>query len=395
MINEAEVMVIGGGVHGASAAYHLAKAGRQVILVEKGTIGSGSSGASGGIIRSHYSTEPMVRLAHRAARLWPHLEIELGHPVDFVRNGLIVAVSEADAESMTRFVRMQQRVGVETDLIQPEAISRLIPEFEPDGLALAAYEAQAGYADPYSTAVAFASKAQELGAQICTQTTVTAIAANGPGDRCVVTDHGSVRTPLIVNCAGAWASRIAGMLGVDLPVRPGYLQMVAFNPHYPHWGQHSPTWLDMCTMTYCRPDAAGLMLAGGGLSENTVLEGQAIDPDAYPSRPPVIFEAEIHDNLIRRCPWGQRMSRVRSWSGPDGNSPDFHLLFGAVPGVDGYLQVVGGSGNSFKLAPATGEAIAEYVTTGRCTHLDLQAFSITRFAENRPFRGGYQMHIIG
>lgn len=89
------------------------------------------------------------------------------------------------------------------------------------------------------------------------------------------------------------------------------------------------------------------------------------------------------------------MSRVRSWSGPDGNSPDFHLIFGPVPGVRGYLQIVGGSGNSFKLSPVTGEAIAEFATTGRCSFLDVDAFSIMRFAENRPFRGGYHMHIIG
>jgi len=137
------------------------------------------------------------------------------------------------------------------------------------------------------------------------------------------------------------------------------------------------------------------MLAGGGLAENTSMESEAIDPDDYPSRPSAIFEVEIHDNLVRRCPWGQRMSRVRSWSGPDGNSPDFHLIFGPVPGVNGYLQIVGGSGNSFKLAPATGEAIAEHVATGECSYVDLAAFGITRFAEKRAFRGGYQMHIIG
>jgi glycine/D-amino acid oxidase-like deaminating enzyme len=119
-----------------------------------------------------------------------------------------------------------------------------------------------------------------------------------------------------------------------------------------------------------------------------------VDPDAYPSRPPVEFEAEIGENLTRRCPWAA-LTRVRSWARPDGNSPDFHLIVGPVPGVPGYFQVVGGSGNSFKLSPATGEAVAEWVTTGTCTYLDLEAFSITRFAEGRPFRGKYKMHIIG
>jgi sarcosine oxidase, subunit beta len=393
MVHDAEVVIIGGGVHGASAAYHLAKAGKQAALVEKRTIGSGSSGASGGIIRCHYSNESMVRLADRAAKLWPHLEAELGHPVDYVRNGLIVAVTANDAGNMERIVQMQQRVGVETGIISPEEIRRWIPEFGLNGLALAAYEGQAGHADPYSTAVAFANKARELGVEIYTNTTVTGIDVNGSAVHHVITDKGSIRTPLVINCAGAWAPRIAQMIGTELPVEPGLLQMVAFNPQYPGWNRSSPTWVDMTTMTYCRPDAAGLMLAGGGLAENTSIDNE-VDPDNYPSHPPAVFEAEIHDNLVRRCPWGQKMSRVRSWSGPDGNSPDFHLIIGPVPGINGYLQVVGGSGNSFKLAPATGEAIAEYVTTGRCSYVDLHAFSITRFAESRHFRSGYQMHIV-
>lgn len=395
MVREADVVIIGGGVHGASASYYLSKAGKHVVLIERRTIGSGSSGASGGIIRCHYSNEPVVRLADRAAKLWPRLEAELGYPVDYMRNGLIVAVAAADTENMKRIVQMQQRVGVETQIVNPEEIRRWIPEFNPHELALTAYERQAGYADPYATAVAFANKARDLGAEICTNATVTGIEVNGSAVRRVITDKGSIRTPLIVNCAGPWASRIAQMMGIVLPVEPGLLQMVAFNPHYPGWNRNSPTWVDMTTMTYCRPDAAGLMLAGGGLMENTSLASESINPDDYPSRPPALFEAEIHDNLICRCPWGQNMSRVRSWSGPDGNSPDFHIIFGEVPGVTGYLQVVGGSGNSFKLAPATGEAVAEYVTTGRCSYVDLHAFSITRFAENRSFRGGYQMHIVG
>ena len=109
MIAQADVVVIGGGVHGASAAYHLARARKQVALIEKRTIASASSGASGGIIRCHYSNPAMVRLAHRAAERWPALAAELGAPVDYVNNGLIVAVAgAADAAHLERAVRMQQ-----------------------------------------------------------------------------------------------------------------------------------------------------------------------------------------------------------------------------------------------------------------------------------------------
>jgi len=393
VIAEAEVVVIGGGVHGASAAYHLAKGGKHAALFEKKSIGAGSSGTSGGIIRCHYSNESMVRLAHRAAELWPHLEAELGRPVDYVRNGFIAAVSPQDRANMERNVGMQQRLGVRTELVPIDGVRRWIPEFQADGLALAAYEAEAGYADPYATAAAFAARAGKLGAAIVTGVAVTGIDVDGSTVRGVVTERGPVRAALVVNCAGPWAAPVARMAGITLPVRPGLLQMVAFNPQFPGWTRTSPTWVDMSTMTYCRPDAAGYMLAGGGMAENQSLAAEEIDPDEGPARPPALFEAEIHDKLVRRCAWARKMSRVRSWSGPDGTSPDFHLIFGPVPGVRRYLQVVGGSGNSFKLSPATGEAVAEYVATGRCSYLDVEAFSITRFSENRTFRGGYHMHI--
>ena len=393
MIAETDVVVIGAGVHGASAAYHLARAGKSVALLERRTIGSGSSGASGGIIRSHYSTRSMIRLAHRAATRWPALAEELGRPVDYVRNGLVVVVDADDASVMEEVVATQRHIGVETSTIPPSGISRWIPDFNTAGVGLAAYEAQAGYADPYSSAVAFAQRARELGAEVYQETAVTGI-EDGGAARTVVTDRGRIRTPLVVNCAGAWAPAIARMVGVELPVRPGLLQMTAFDPRDGRWHRGSPTWLDLTTMTYCRPDAAGYMLAGGGKAENAVIDTEVIDPDAYPTRPPVEFEAEIGDNLTYRCPWA-KLTRVRSWAGPDGNSPDFHLIVGTVPGVRGYFQVVGGSGNSFKLSPATGEAVAEYVTTGTCTYLDLHAFSITRFSEGRAFHGRYRMHIIG
>lgn len=395
MRSEAEVVVVGGGVHGASAAYHLARDGRQVVLVEKAAVGAGASGQSGGIVRCHYSNETMVRLAHRAAQRWPELEAELGAPVGYVRNGTIVTVTAEDADNMRRIVRMQQRVGVDTDLISPAEVRRWIPDFNPDGLALAAYEAQGGYADPYATAAAFARKARDLGAEVLTGVEVTGIEMEGGAVRAVTTTRGTIRTPLVVNCAGAWAPRIARMVGVDLPVRPSLLEMAAFNPRHPGWTATSPTWLDLSTMTYCRPDSAGCMLAGGGQAENVAMETREPDPDGHHPRPSDRFEAELYENLTLRCPWAEGMRRVRSWSGVDGASPDYHLIFGPVPGVRGYLQVVGGSGNSFKLCPATGEAVAEVVATGRATWLDLDAFSLARFAENRPFRGGYRMHIIG
>lgn len=395
MRKRADVVIIGAGVHGASAAYHLAKAGREVVVLEQKEVGSGASGQSGGIIRCHYSTEPMVRLALRAAQLWPGLEDELGAPVDFVNNGLIMMVAAADAETMKSVVVMQKELGMDVDVIGLGEARELLPGLNPEGLALACLERVAGYADPYATATAFGRKARATGAEIHPNTPVRGIRVERGAVRGVITDEGEIATSIVINAAGAWAGRVGRLAGVELPVQPGNLQMAAFRPDHPSWRATSPTWVDITQMTYARPDTGGLMLCGGGLMENQAWEASLPDPDNPPTRPDDLFEAEMAENLGRRLPWVAGKPMVRSWCALDGSTPDFHLIFGEHPQVKGFINIAGGSGNSFKLSPATGEAAAELITTGRCTYLDLKAFSVARFAEGRPFRGRYQMHIVG
>lgn len=395
MQKQADVVIIGAGVHGASAAYHLAKAGREVVVLEQKEIGGVASGRSGGIIRCHYSTEAMVRLALRAAQLWPGLDKQLGHPVDFVQNGLIMMVDEQDAETLKRVVAMQKRLGMNTDVISMGEAQGLVPGLNPDGLALASFERDAGYADPYTAATAFGRAARAAGATLHANTAARAIRVENGKVTAVATDEGEIKTSVVINAAGAWADRVAAMAGIDLPVTPGNLQMCGFEPNYTGWTSKTPTWVDMPKMTYARPDTGGLVLCGGGLGENESWEEEKPNPDSPPSKPTDLFEAEMAENLGERIPWIVGRPMVRSWCGLDGSSPDFHLIFGEHPQVKGFINIVGGSGNSFKLSPATGEAVTELLTTGSCTYLDQHAFSVTRFAENRPFRGMYRMHIVG
>ncbi|MEW6044937.1 MAG: FAD-binding oxidoreductase [Bacillota bacterium] len=394
-MRSADVVIIGAGVHGASAAYHLAKAGKEVLLLEKTHPGSGASGVSGGIIRCHYSNESMVRLAHRAAERWPSLADELGGPTDYVHNGLIMLVAPEDADTLRRVVEMQQRLGVRTRVIELSEVERHLPGLNPDGLALACIEESAGYADPYAATQAFIGAARRLGAQVELETPVTGFEVAGGRVRAVETPRGTIRCDYVINAAGAWARRVGELVGLDLPVHPGIVQMAAFRPGFAGYTGTSPTWVDLTTLTYCRPDRGGLALCGGGTGENEALVSEEPDPDHFNPHPPLLFEAEMAENLGRRFKWLAGIPKVRSWAGVDGISPDFHLIFGEMPGLKGFINVIGGSGNSFKLSPATGEAVSELIVHGECSHLDMQAFSIDRFEAGRPFRGKYRMHIVG
>ncbi|MFO7246603.1 MAG: FAD-binding oxidoreductase [Thermaerobacter sp.] len=402
----AEIVIIGGGVHGAAAAYYLARDGRDVVLFEKGDLAGGATGLSVGLIRCHYSNEPMIRLAHRAAVKWQDLESELGQSLGYRRNGLIVAVAPDDADALRRNVELQRRIGVDTELMAPEEISRYVPGFRAHGLALAAFERQAAVADPHRTATAFAARAQELGARVYTGTAVTAIRLRDGRVEGVETDRGFVRCEWVIHAAGAWAPRLAAGIGVDLPVKPGSLSVCAFDPRYEGWSTETPTWMDLDTVTYARPDARGLIIAGsdhdqkgdeddgeaGALNRSAPAEP---DPDVYHGAPDDLTAALVYERIVDRCPWAEGARLVRGWIGVDAYTPDYHLIFAEAPAGSRCLHVTGGSGNSFKLSPAVGEAVAEYVASGSCTYLDTQAFSLERFATGRLFRGAYRMHILG
>lgn len=399
MTASAEVVVIGGGVMGAAAAYHLARSGRDVVVFEKGEIAGGATGLSVGIIRSHYSNEPMVRLAHRAAVIWQQLEDELGESLGYRRNGLILAVAPYDAETLRRNVELQRRVGVDTELLSPEEIRRFVPDFRAHGLALATFERQAGVADPHRTASAFLTQAQRRGARVHTGVAVTEIRLRDGRVEGVDTDQGFVRCEWVIHCTGAWAPRLAAGIGVDLPVQPGTLSVSAFDPRYEGWHAGTPSWMDLDTVTYARPDARGLMIAGSDHDQKDDAAGAAApaapDPDAYHGAPDDLTTAQVYERLVDRCPWADGARPVRGWIGVDGYTPDYHLIFAEAPAGSRCLHVTGGSGNSFKLSPAIGEAVAQYVAGEPCEYLDTEAFSLDRFAAGRLFRGAYRMHILG
>lgn len=206
---------------GASIAYNLKRRGiDKVMLLEKRFIGSGATGRSAGVVRQHYSTEFMVRMATSSLKTIRDFQQELGADSGYCRTGLIVAVGEEGIDALKQTVAMQRALGVDTKVFSPSELRQIQPQLYTDDLAGGAFEPDAGYADPSLTTTGYAKAAEALGVEILQKTEVVDIRHHGHSVTAVKTNSGEeIRTPVIVNATNAWANRINGMVGVELPIR--------------------------------------------------------------------------------------------------------------------------------------------------------------------------------
>ncbi|MBM3956962.1 MAG: FAD-binding oxidoreductase, partial [Gemmatimonadetes bacterium] len=221
MADVADAVVIGGGVNGASTAWHLAKrrAGR-VVLVEKSGIGSGATSWSSGIVRLHYSLETLARMAWYGRQMFETWGDSVGGDSGFHRTGFLVLLGEGEVEGGRAVVAMQRRIGISARFIDVEEIAEVEPHLDPSGVAAGTYEPESGFADGLSTATAFADAARREGAEIRIGPVVTGIASGGEGVTRVLTDRGAIETRTAVVAAGYRSAGLLGPLGVDLPIRP-------------------------------------------------------------------------------------------------------------------------------------------------------------------------------
>jgi glycine/D-amino acid oxidase-like deaminating enzyme len=372
----ADVVVVGGGVHGASVAYHLACRGaRRVVLLERKFLASGPTGRSSALVRRFYAMDFLTRTANTSADVFRHWGERVGGGDPGFREVGILWLAGADrAEYLRANVRRARELGANVEAVGPAEAQALVPAMAVDDVALGAYEPESGYADAAMTTNAFATRARELGATVVQYTPVEALATAGDKVTGVRTAAGEIHAPAVVVCAGLWAGRLLDHLGIAVPVAPTRHQMCFFR-RPPDFGSH-PAILDRPHACYMRPETGNLTIHG------LFAYDEVVDPDHYnegadPGE--VLRNTEL---IAQRFPAMEHGLSMGGYSGVYDNTPDHEPILGAIPERPGLFVDFGWSGHGFKHAPAVGDILAQAVLDGHAPEWDLGPFRWSRFRDN-------------
>ncbi len=381
MAKTADVIIIGGGVHGASMAFHLARRGVKPLVLERKFVAAGATGRSSGLVRMHYDLREEAELVWRSFAYFRNWDEMVGGDSGFVRTGFIRIVQPEYEAALRANVKMQQEVGIPTLLVTGGDIKRLAPYMVTDDFSVAAYEPESGYADPSGTAMSLMTAARRLGATLKSGTAVAEVLANDSKVIGVKSADGTeYHAPAVVDAAGAWADRIAAMVGLTLPLTT-WSHDVMFIRRPKSVGLSHPTVIDDQQEMYFRPERGGLTLVG--LECDNPL-GEDPDGDTDHAHPGYVERAV--DHICHRIPVMEEGSLHSAYKGYDGLSSDQRAILGPA-GPEGFWLNCGHSGTGFKIAPATGESLTEWMLDGVPHTVDIRPFTFDRFAAGRPLRG--------
>jgi sarcosine oxidase subunit beta len=391
MTTPIDVIVVGGGINGASIAFNLAKEGLQVTLVEKDFIAAGPTGRSSAIIRQHYSHDVTARMALRSLRVFQNFDDVVGGDPDFHQTGFLLAARPEDVEMLKANITLQQGVGIDTRLVSPQEVHELEPYVSVEGIAAAAYEPESGYADPAATTTAFADRAKDLGANLQLGTRVEKVLVEKGRVTGVSTDKGTFQAGAVVLAAGPWTSLIAKRIGIELPIKASRHQVATYKR--PAEFDQLMVFAGFADEVYIRPETGGLMLVGSIEPEEA--EEEVPDPDRYNERVDFDIVADFFERVARRYPPMERGTGAGGWASLYDITPDWHAILDALPGVEGLYCAAGTSGHGFKLGPAVGEMMADLIINGHKPEADINMFSARRFAEGKDVASRYEYSIVG
>jgi len=377
MKNTADVIIIGGGVHGASLAFHLAQRGVRPLILERRFVAAGATGRSSGLVRMHYDVRQDSELAWLSFQYFRDWKERVGGECGFTRTGFLQLVASADVETLKANVAMHQEIGIPVLLVGAEDVKRLAPAFSAEDIEWAAYEPESGYAMPSDTAQAFLEAARRKGARLIQECAVIEVLGESQVQG-VSTTQGEFFAPIVVNAAGAWAGTLNAALGLNLPYDTWrHDTLFAVRPR--QIGPH-PTAIDFTNEMYFRPEGPLTLV---GLEDGNPL-GESPDGDTEHARPGFVERAI--ERLCRRLPAMENAALHSAHGGYDGITPDQHPLLGPI-GPQGFYLDCGFSGTGFKIAPAVGLCMAEWILDGEPKTVDLTLYRPQRFAAGHPIRG--------
>ncbi len=384
MTRTADIVVVGGGVVGASAAYHLAAAGagRVLLLEREDALGTGSTGACAGGFRHQFSSEINIRLSLASVPMILSFQQRHGIPLDVQQDGYLFLVrSESSWRSFVAAAELQRGLGVDARLLRPEEAEALAPGINLDGLIGATFCPDDGIADPSGLTAGYATIARAAGAELRTGVEVTGITRDGARVTGVETTDGRISTNVVVNAAGPWAGILAETCGVVLPLEPVPRNVVVTGP-FPGAPDRRTLVIDADTSFYFHREGPGVLMGMGSPKERASFD-TTVDES--------MVTEELLPTAVRVFPPLERAGIARMWAGLYEMTPDRHPIIGPAADPAGLYLACGFSGHGFQHAPIVGKLLAELIVDGEAKTVDISGLSLDRFARGDLVR---EAHVV-
>ena len=374
-----DVVIIGGGVMGTSAAFHLAEAGVSVALVEAHDLASGSTSKAAGGVRANFSDELNIALGARSLELFARFNDRPGYEIDLHRPGYLFALSNPDDVALfERSTSLHHQFGVESRMLSPKEAKVISPLLNVDDLLACSFTPNDGHCTPESVVLGYAAGARKNGAKIFTNTEAIDIAVQGDHIQKVITSRGEVETSAVINCAGAWSPRIASMVGLELPVTPYRRELAITEPlgeEFNDLPASMPMTIDYTTSLYWHREGDGLLM---GFSDKSIEAGFDLKRDPQ-------FPAKLAELADVRAPRLLNLGIRSGWAGLYEVTPDHNAILGEFTSINRFFYATGFSGHGFLQGPAIGEILRDLYLE-KDPFINISALSAERFTRPDSLR---------
>jgi sarcosine oxidase subunit beta len=376
MKKTADVVVIGGGIMGASTAYHVASRGcTDVVVLESGEmLGLGSTGLNAGGVRHQFSTAVNIELSKRSIATMERFAEEMDQELGLRRGGyLFLLDNEDDVERFRRNVAIQNAHGVPSRIIDVDEIRALAPEVVLDGILAGSWCNIDGLVDPHGLLQGYVAGARRLGVTLLTSAPATSLSRTNNDTWRVGTPSGEIDAGTVVIAAGPWSAQVAALAGIELPIEPIRRQIAVTSP-IPGLRREFPFVIDFTRALYFHREGTGILT---GMSNRD-------EPPGFDTSVDEAWRDHHLENAIERLPLLESAELAAEWAGLYEVTPDDQPILGRLPHADNIVVCAGFSGHGLMHGPAAGLLIAEEIVDGRAHTIDIDPLRWTRFESGTP-----------